>query len=80
MNKSRKISITCLFILFLSGCGTWRQPFPEAEIAYQTGGLADQVGFVNSNGSGLSILYSGGSFRKPVWSADGSLSMDWLCI
>jgi hypothetical protein len=74
MNKYRKISITFVFILFLSGCrGTWHQPFPDTEIVYQTGRRADQVGFVNSNGSESSILAVGGQFRKPVWSADGSL-------
>ena len=74
MKKYIRISIPFIFILFLSGCrGTWRQPFPEAEIIYQTGRSTDQVGFVNSNGSGSTILMVGGDFRKPVWSVDGSL-------
>lgn len=75
MRPSIKLILVLCALILLSSCkSAWQQPFPDAEIVYQTGLIEQkQVGFINSDGSNQVKVKVGEYLRKPVWSSDGNL-------
>ena len=74
MNNRLKFNLLFCLALLLSGCqSAWSQPFPEAEIVYQTGDHDQpQIGFVNADGSNPVVLETGVYLAKPTWASGGS--------
>ena len=70
-----KVSILlCILLIFAtSGCqSVWKQPFPDAEIVYQTGSFDQpQLGFVRADGSNPVLLETGVYLMKTTWSLAG---------
>jgi len=73
MTRYVKLILVCSFCLCLTNCQTaWKQSIPNAEIVFQTGDYSQKnLGFVNTDGSNLTILDLPGYLSRPTWSADG---------